>query len=113
MKQKVKEFVEEHKKAITVIGAGVALVTSGLVGYKVGQKVVRSDLLKKADSDQVLKTFYEVYANTRNTYVSTLTSGDGVKFKELGKLAQEAIDLDASHLDDTVIGMFVMTNPKT
>lgn len=113
MKDKMKEFVEKHKKAIAVVSVGAVLATSGLVGYKVGQKVVLSDLLKKANSDKALKTITDVYANTHNTYVRTLLPEDGVKLKDLGKLAQEAIDFDASHLEDTVVGMFVMTNPKT
>lgn len=113
MKQKMKEFVEKHKKAITVVGVGAVLATSGLVGYKVGQKVMLSDLIKKANSDEALKTITDTYANVHNTYIRTLLPEDGVKFKELGKLAQDAIDFDASHLEDTVVGMFVMTNPMT
>lgn len=113
MKDKMKKFVEEHKTAIIVIGAGAAALTCGVIGYKVGQKVTYGDLLRKADSNTTLKTITDMYANTRSTYVRTLLPEDGVKFKELGKLAQEAIDFDVSHLEDTVVGMFVMTNPKT
>lgn len=47
MKDKMKEFVEKHKTAITVIGVSATALTCGVIGYKVGQKVLFNDLLKK------------------------------------------------------------------
>ena len=48
---------------------------------------------------------------SNNCYVGLL--GDKtVKFKDLGELAKEAIDLDPSHLEDIVTGMFVTTIHK-
>ena len=48
---------------------------------------------------------------SNNCYVGLL--GDkNVKFKDLGELAKEAIDLDPLHLEDIVTGMFVTTIHK-
>lgn len=59
-----------------------------------------------------MKLITDIHGITNNTYVRTVAPDNVVKFKELGKLAQEAIDLDASHLEDDVVGLFVMTNNK-
>jgi len=42
MKDKMKEFVEKHKKAIIVIGTGAAVLTCGAIGYKLGIIVARA-----------------------------------------------------------------------
>lgn len=44
-------------------------------------------------------------------YVRTYAPNNVVKFKDFTKVAQEAIDFDPSHLNDTIVGLFVMTNP--
>lgn len=100
---KIKEFVEKNKKAVKIAGAVAVVTASGLIGYKIGKRVeVKS-----------LKDIVESWCRSGTRYSRVLTPDEEVvRFKDLGRLAQEAIDFDASHLNDEIVGMFVMTKPK-
>jgi len=87
-KQKVKEFVIEHKKELTVTGL---MVLSGMVGYKMGYKgalknelVVTNGIVKECLSDA---------ANVYNNRVSVfgVRIMDGVKPEDLGKLGEKML----------------------
>lgn len=109
---KIKEFVEKNEKAIKIAGAVVIVTASGFIGYKVGKRV---EVKKFMDSfgNKSLKDIVNAWLRSGARYIRVLTPDEEVvQFKDLGKLAQEAIDFDTSHLNDEIIGMFVMTNPK-
>lgn len=113
MKEKMKEFMEKHKTKIIVIGTGAAALTCGVIGYKLGER--KFTVLKNSFRDETfMKTLRYVINNSKNYYVRTFGSENIVKFKGLKDLATEAIEFGASseHLEDNIVGIFVMTRPE-
>lgn len=109
---KIKEFVEKNEKAIKIAGAVVVVTASGLIGYKIGKRVEVKRFMN-GFGDKSLKDIVESWWRSGARYVRVLAPDEEVvQFKDLGKLTQEAIDFDPSHLNDEIIGMFIMTNPK-
>lgn len=109
MKEKIKKFYEEHQTAFTCAGIGLMAATWGFVGYKVGSAEKTAHVVKKITDDLGIQAFLEAHAMGNNMYGHTFSPERRVAFKELDKLAKSAIAFDASHLEDKVIGMFVVT----
>lgn len=93
-KQKVKEFVIEHKKELAVTGL---MVLSGMVGYKMGYKgalkhevVVTNSVVKRC-----LRDASDVY-NNRIAAFGGWTM-DGIKPEELGELGKKMLDLEVDN----------------
>lgn len=89
----------------------MVVTASGFIGYKIGKRVEVKRFMN-GFGHKSLKHIVESWCRSGARYVRVLAPGEVVLFKDLGKLTQEAIDFDASHLNDEIIGMFVMTNPK-
>lgn len=113
MNKKMKEFVEKHKAKIIVIGTGAAALSCGIIGYKLGER--KFTVLKNSFRDETfMETLRYVINDSKNYYVRTFGPENIVKFKDLKDLATEAIKFGASseHLEDNIVGMFVMTRPE-
>lgn len=109
---KIKEFVEKNKKAVKIAGAVAVVTASGLIGYKIGKRVEVKRFMNVFENKS-FKDIVESWCRSGACYSRVLAPDEEVvQFKDLGRLAQEAIDFDASHLNDEIIGMLVMTNPK-
>ncbi len=109
---KIKEFVEKNEKAIKIAGAVVVVTASGFIGYKIGKRVEIKRFMN-GFGNKSLKDIVESWCRSEARYVRIIAPDEEiVQFKDLNRLAQEAIDFDASHLNDEIIGMFVMTKPK-
>lgn len=115
MKEKVKKFVEENKAIVIGAGVGVAALTSGIICYRLGSKSMFESIRKRFANDHFMKTMITAVGDSKNYYVRTLGPDEIMKFKELGSLAKEAIEYGESqtHLNDNIVGMFVLTNPET
>lgn len=113
MKDKMKEFVEKHKKAIIVIGTGAAVLTCGAIGYKLGRKEFEA-FKKSIGSEEFFDSLQMAIAGSSNYYVKLLGPEKIVKFKDIGNLANEAIEFadSASHMEDNIVGMFVLIRPE-
>ena len=109
---RVKKFVKEHGGKIVAIGVvatGTAIV--GLACYKLGDNHGFKRFGNAICKHETVMDFIRADLMSNNCYVGLL--GDKtVKFKDLGELAKEAIDLDPLHLEDIVTGMFVTTIHK-
>lgn len=113
MKDKMKEFVEKHKTAIIVIGAGAAALTCGAIGYKLGGKEFE-EFKKSIGCEKFFNSLRSAIDSTGSYYVRTFGPEDTVKFKDIGDLAKEAIDFGATaeHMEDNIVGLFVLTRPE-
>lgn len=113
MKEKMKEFVEKHKTKIIVIGAGAAALTCGVIGYKLGKKEFET-FKESIGCERFFNSLQAAIDCSDNYYVRTFGPEDIVKFKDIGTLAKEAIEFGASadHMEDNVVGMFVLTRPE-
>ena len=109
---RVKKFVKEHGGEIALsIGVIAVAATWCAVGYKLGDKHGFERFGNAICKHETVMDFIRGDLMSNNCYVGLL--GDkNVKFKDLGELAKEAIDLDPLHLEDIVTGMFVTTIHK-
>lgn len=106
----VKKIWEDHKGMICAIG-GVALGT-GLIflgGYMCGKNALPSSFKKSIRVQSV----FEGLKRSDSMYSRILGPENIKKFKDLGELAKDAIELDPSHLNDDVVALYVMTNSGT
>lgn len=108
---KVKKFIEEHKMEVAVaFGSAAVVVISGLAGYQVGRQLkLGNSIMKFGEGAKIVNDAAKV---SNNLYVNTLDKATTVKFKDLGELVKKAVDLDPKHLEDDVIGLFVMTKAE-
>lgn len=111
MKEKIKKFMEDHQKAITIAGGAAMAFTYGFIGYQIGvnSKAVRGTKLLFEEIG--VQRFLEAYEQTHCMYAHVFSPERMVEFKELDKLAKSAIAFDPSHLTDKVVGLFVVTKP--
>lgn len=114
MKDKMKEFVEKHKTAITVIGVSATALTCGVIGYKLGVKEFETFKKKIRFDRDFISSLQFAINDSKSYYVRTLGPEKIVKFKDIGKLAEEAVELadSAPHMEDNIVGMFVLTRPE-
>lgn len=109
---KVKQFIKEHKMEVAVaVGSAAVVAIYGLTtGYKVGRQVELDSSIAKFG--QGAKIVNDAAKASNNLYVNTLDKAKTVKFKDLGELVKQAVDFDPKHLEDDVIGLFVMTKSE-
>lgn len=112
MKEKVKKFVEEHKAITIGVGIGAAVVTSGIIGHKIGVNKTYEAIRKWINDDKFCELLAGAIDNSKGLFAQTYGPDKIVKFKELGTVAKEAIEFDGSKdfLNDNIVGMFVLTN---
>ena len=108
---KMKQFIKEHKMEVAVaVSSAAVVVISGLTGYKVGQQVkLGNGIMKFGQGSKIMN---DAAKASNNLYVNTLDKAKTVKFKDLGELVKQAVDFDSKHLEDDVIGLFVMTKSE-
>lgn len=92
-----------------MVGVTAGTIANCFVWYKVGHAFGRERVYRRIRDIKPLKDFLGVGLISKNYYADILEPGEVVKFKDLGELAKKAIEFDASHLEDTVTGMFVLT----
>lgn len=107
---KVKEFWEEHKEKIEIAAIVGGVIANCVIWHKVGRQYEFKRICKAFGGG--MGNILNAAQNTNNLYVRTLST-DSVKFKDLGKLAKDAVEFDSSHLEDTIKGVFVFTNHET
>lgn len=107
---KVKEFWEEHKGKIETAAIVGGVIANCVIWYKVGRQYEFKRICKAFGGG--MGTVLNAAQNTNNLYVRTI-GPDDVKFKDLGKLAKDAVEFDPSHLEDTIKGVFVFTKHET
>lgn len=113
MKEKMKQFVEDHKTAMIVIGASAVSLTCGLVGYKLGGRTF--GLFKKSiGNDKFFEMIRSAIDSSTDYYGRTFGPNEIVKFKDLTNLAKDAIDCSESgpHMEDNIVGLFILTRTE-
>lgn len=108
---KVKEFWEEHKEIIESAAIVGGIIANCVIWYKVGRQQELKHWVKK---------FHGGFGNVMLTALRSdgglysrnlIIDGKVMKFKDLGKLAEDAINFEGSkdHLEETIKGLYVFT----
>lgn len=122
MKDTMKNFYEKHGGKVKAICIGGLAVASGLALYRLGYKqgglstIRQFRKLYSGNNGIAFCSFAEALKSSEYHYADILDlKGGPVLFKDLGKMAADAIEFAESqgHLEDKVVGLFVFTNPNT
>ena len=108
---KVKEFWEEHKEKIETAAIVGGVIANCVIWYKVGRLQEFKHWVKKFNGGfgNVMRT--ALYSDGGLYSRNLIADGKVVKFKDLGKLAEDAINFEDSkdHLEETIKGLYVFT----
>ena len=110
MKEKIKKFVKEYQTELIIAGLGIATFSYGAFCQRAWTSN-RSYVIRKKKYGPGMDAFLNTYLKTGVMYGHILEEGDGMKFAELCKLAKTAVDFDPTHLNDKILGLFVVTKP--